>query len=365
MKKLFAILLSLVIAAAGTACISAEYKEGEKLKSGSYTYVIRGGKAQIIRYNGKEKNVVVPSRINGYIVDKVGSDVELITGIGSSKADVDENGYYEDREKSGFEKTKVESVVIPDTVTEIGINCFADCEKLRRIILSKNLKFIPAEMCSGCKALKNIKIPDKVTEICAYAFGQTAIRNIKIPDSVRVINTDSFGDKLTNISCAKGNKRFSSQNGVLYNKKKTKLLNYPMSKPDKSFKIPKTVREIGVNSISSQKYLENLIVSKGVRRMDKGALLHCEKLRKLELNPRGKKKIVFEKGAFEYCKKLKKVNLPASAVLENRSLGYYDIGLSSEGDYPTKIKGFTIYGVKGSPAEKYAAKNGFRFIAVN
>jgi hypothetical protein len=99
--------------------------------------------------------------------------------------------------------------------------------------------------------------------------------------------------------------------------------------------------------------------------MDKGALLHCEKLRKLELNPRGKRKIVFEKGAFEYCKKLKKVNLPASAVPEMRSLGYYDIGLSSEGAYPTKIKGFTISGVKGSPAEKYAAKNGFRFIAVN
>lgn len=366
MKKLLSILLAIAVFTSCATCAFAESTSAKTLKSGEYTYTLIGSKAQILSYNGKSKKVTVPSTIDGRTVVKIGSDVDLITIIDDSYDDFDEDGYYEDDGEGAFEKTKVESVTIPDTVTELGVDCFSGCKYLKKVRLSKNLKYLSASAFRGCKSLKTVKIPDSVTEICSMAFSGTAIGKINIPKNVKIINLNSFGNKLKKLTVSNKNKYFSAKDGVLYNKKKTKLIIYPTSKTAKSFKTPKTVKELGVYSFNGIKNLEKLTISKGVKRIDGNAFVSCKKLKKLVIQPRGNKKLVFESHASEFCNKLKSVTLPRAAVIGSKALGYYYIDTGySEYDYSQKVKGFTIKGYRKSSAEKYAEKNGIKFTAIN
>ena len=62
--------------------------------------------------------------------------------------------------------------------------------------------------------------------------------------------------------------------------------------------------------------------------------------------------------AFLGCTSLKCITIPKKVV----SIGKKAFGYKS---YSKKIKCFTIKGYKGTAAEKYAKKNGFKFIALD
>ncbi len=367
MKKCIAIILSVTILGIFSACVSAESEQNKIYKSGDYTYTLVGDKAQIIRYKGNAKNVTVPETIDGHTVFKIGSDICFITGFDDSFDDFnEEDGYTEDSQKSGFAKTKVESVSIPDTVTELASSCFYGCKHLKKIKLSDNLRYISNSLFWNCKSLKSVKIPDSVTEICSYAFAGTALKSLRIPKNVRIINLHSDNARLKKYTVAKGNKNFSAKNGVLYNKKKTRLIIYPRSKPGKSFTIPKGVRQIGIYSFASVKKLERLILPKTLERIKTYAFMDC-KLKEVKCKPRGSKRLVFEEQAFEYCNKFKSIKLPKNTVLSKGSVGYYEVPDYGQGaDYSSanKISGFTIKGYKNSNAEKYAKKHGFKFVPI-
>lgn len=68
-------------------------------------------------------------------------------------------------------KTNIESVVIPETVTQIG-----------------------GFMFDGCSNLKHIKLPDNLEDMWQYAFVRTSIEEIDIPGSVKSIIPNTFFD---------------------------------------------------------------------------------------------------------------------------------------------------------------------------
>lgn len=66
------------------------------------------------------------------------------------------------------------TVVIPDSVTQIGWRAFEDCYELTSIIIPNNVKAIRSSAFTYCAKLANITIPDSVTEIGKEAFLFTA-----------------------------------------------------------------------------------------------------------------------------------------------------------------------------------------------
>lgn len=70
-----------------------------------------------------------------------------------------------------FFLSSVESIVIPDSVTEIGIRAFSGCQNLAEVTLSEGLKTIGENAFLGCTALKEIEIPASAEEIAENAFG--------------------------------------------------------------------------------------------------------------------------------------------------------------------------------------------------
>jgi hypothetical protein len=104
----------------------------------AFTYTIRDdGTACILKYNGKDTDVVITSQIDGTPVTEIG--------------------------QYAFEAaTAVEQVEIPDTVTKIGEFAFQDCENLKHINIPAGVTELPRGTFACCTALTEITIPANV-----------------------------------------------------------------------------------------------------------------------------------------------------------------------------------------------------------
>ena len=211
---------------------------------------------------------------------------------------------------------------------------------------------------SGCTGLKSITIPSSVTEIGGYAFrGCKGLKSITIPSSVTEIGENAFrGCKgLTSITADKNNKNYTSVNGVLFNKNKTEILAYPNAKSS-SYVIPSSVKEIGSAAFYDCTGLKSVTIPSSVKEIGIDAFSGCTGLKSVTIS-NGVTNI--ESWAFYGCTGLKSVTIPSSvAEICGSAFGYYYDNNSVQ---RKKVNGFTIYGKKGTEAERYANDNGFIF----
>lgn len=89
--------------------------------------------------------------------------------------------------------SKLESLVIPDSVTAIGKSAFENCAALKRITLPKSIAMLEALTFSGCASLAEITLPDGLKALGEKVFsGCAALKSVKIPAEVTVIPTEAF-----------------------------------------------------------------------------------------------------------------------------------------------------------------------------
>ena len=86
------------------------------------------------------------------------------------------------------------SIQIPNHVTEIGEGSFYGCLSLATIVIPNRIKIIADRTFQGCTSLTSIEIPKSVTKIGIYVFfGCWSLEKIVIPDSVIIIGESSLG----------------------------------------------------------------------------------------------------------------------------------------------------------------------------
>ena len=93
---------------------------------------------------------------------------------------------------SCFDGALIKQIAIPDTVTEIGANAFNYCEQLASIALPSGLQKISSRMLAGCRSLTSITIPASVTEIASQAFTSSGLTSITIPSTVTTLGSSAF-----------------------------------------------------------------------------------------------------------------------------------------------------------------------------
>ena len=87
----------------------------------------------------------------------------------------------------------LESVIIPDGITEIGESAFAFCRSLKELELPDSLQTIGEGVFCACESLKRIVIPDSVQTIESGTFsGCTSLEELILPDSLQTIKDDAF-----------------------------------------------------------------------------------------------------------------------------------------------------------------------------
>lgn len=93
-----------------------------------------------------------------------------------------------------MKSAKLKSVVLPESIGEIGGSAFQDCVLLKSITIPSSVKTLGSYCFSGCVSLENIDL-GRCQTISSYSFkGCVSLEKIIIPSSVTKLPFDSFED---------------------------------------------------------------------------------------------------------------------------------------------------------------------------
>ena len=144
MKKVISIIITLTLLLSVLSVSVVVHAATEEKICGDYKYTADGGKAVITGYTGSEKEVNIPSELDGITVAALG-------------------------EKAFNNNKSIEKVTLPDTITEIGSGAFMYCQKL-----------------------SEVNIPESVKRINNFAFCGTKIPEAVVPTATALIGKEAF-----------------------------------------------------------------------------------------------------------------------------------------------------------------------------
>lgn len=210
MKKILSVFLAILL-------ITLSLTAAHALNYDGFIYTDNGnGTCTITSYRDfYETEVIIPLQINGLTVTQIAANTFK-------------------------QKTKINTVSIPDSVTSIGNSAFYGCTNLRTVILGENIKSIADyafDMCTSltginlrnveyvgayaflgcssltdlfcgnalktigkyafwkCSALEFVQFSNTLETVGDYAFAEcTAITTLSFPDSLKSIGTSSFSN---------------------------------------------------------------------------------------------------------------------------------------------------------------------------
>ena len=233
-------------------------------------------------------SATIPASVKS-IGDLVFDRCKNLKGVSTGKENTEaatENGILFNGDKTvliRFPPQREGHYTIPDSVTTIAGSAFADCTKLTSVTLPDSVTTIGRQAFRRCSSLKSITFPKGIISIGSYSFlGCALLTSVTIPASVTSIGNAAFRDceNLTNIVVDEGNKTYSSVDGVLFDKNKTKVLQCPTRKSG-HFTIPDSVTTIAMWSFGGCGHLESLTIGKGVNRIGTWAFNNCSSLKRI------------------------------------------------------------------------------------
>lgn len=193
-----------------------------KSENGDFAYEFdsKTKSATVIGYNGSDKDVVIPEKVGKYTVNKI--DRKVFSHL------------YE-----------IKSIKLPNTLITIEEKAFEYCIGLEEITLPSSLKTIGNTAFSSCRGLKRIFIPSSVEKIGLCAFnGCTSLEEITVDEN----NENYFSDKY----------------GVLLDKEKTTVIQFPIGSERTTYIMPDSVTTVESYAFEKTSNLKNITFSQNL-----------------------------------------------------------------------------------------------------
>ena len=309
-KRIAAVILSvvLILTSFPVTVLAAE--------SGDFTYEVYDGKAEITGYTGSASELVISDTLNGYPVESIGyeafRDCDHLTTVTIPDSVESIGGY------AFYYCTSLTTVEIPDSVESIGNSAFDNCDSLESIQVDENnpnyssdasgvlfdknkttlLQYpignartsytIPDSVESiGDKAfyhcdMTTVEIGDSVTSIGKQAFAECdSLTTVTIPDSVTSIGDYAFRycDSLKSIQVSENNPNYSSDaSGVLFDKSKSTLIQYPIGNARTSYTLLDNVGSISEYAFAWCDSLTTVEIGDSVESIGRYAFSSCDSL---------------------------------------------------------------------------------------
>ncbi len=173
----------------------------------------------ITQYNGMDMHIEIPDVLGGKRVLQIG-----------------ENAFANNQ--------WIQSVIIPEGVSELCNGAFNGCSYLTDISLPDTLRSIRSNAIYNCPYLKSVYIPAKVSVIESLNFGWCAIEELVVDSK---------------------NRYYTTIDGVLFDEELKTLLFYPCGKSDAEYSIPEGVETIEMYSVDRPQFLKKLILPDSLR----------------------------------------------------------------------------------------------------
>ncbi len=228
----------------------------------------------------------------------------------------------------GYHKN-ILTVKIETGVTTIGENAFSECYGLTSVTIGNSVTIIGERAFNYCSSLTSVTIPNSVTTIGNAAFQScSSLTSVTIPNSVTTIRDYAFFvcRSLTSIDVASGNLNYSSKDGVLFDKNKSTLIQYPIGNQRTEYTVPNSVTTIGLSAFQYCSNLTSVTICNSVTTIGSGAFFGCESLTSVTI-PNSVTTI--GESAFESCSSLKSVTIGNSVTKIGLSAFGYCSGLTS------------------------------------
>lgn len=165
-------------------------------------------------------------------------------------------------------------------------------------------------------SVEYVIVPNGITEVDASFRRCDTLKEIQLPETVTKIGSQTFLNcgNLVAINVDENNKNYLSEDGVLFNKDKTKLEYFPAGKGG-TYTIPNTVTEIQSLAFYKCGKLENIYFESGInlKTIPSQAFAYCTKLTSIEI-PASVTYLDYQ--AFNNCSNLVTVSFEDASLLE-------------------------------------------------
>lgn len=154
------------------------------------------------RYADKIESLVIPSSMEGdFPALSHCRALKAITVEIGNKTYYSQNGTVMRRDGVLVACPKaIETYDVDNRIVGIGPCCFSGCTQMKELTIPESVTNISEGAFSGCRRLLSVRLPDGVASIGGFSFrGCLGLRKIALPKNLSMIGTHLFGD-CTNLS---------------------------------------------------------------------------------------------------------------------------------------------------------------------
>lgn len=235
------------------------HRKDERVNPASdFAYTAENGEVTITDYTGTREHVLIPSEIGGFPVTALA-------------------------DKAFYEK-HVTTVVVPDSVTEIGEACFSGDNYLVSLTLPDGLAELPPIALESCYSLMDFELPKGLKTIGEGALQAIFyLTHLTIPAGVTDIEQMNFlmMHGLEEVSVAEGSTSFTydAENGLLMTADKARLLHcFFHLAPQKEIILPEGMKTIDPFAFHYDVTVEKIVLPEGAETIGLLAFGICPKL---------------------------------------------------------------------------------------